>query len=310
MSLVRLALVVAAATGLAPVRERVVDLRSGQTLQWLSCDAPGRLPFAAPPPFVVFVHGTFHGAWCWAEAWLPRFAERHGIDAHAVSLRGTSASPNVNDGRPVKLSEHAADLSEALAAVAPGRPVHLVAHSFGGPVVVDALAEGLEDVAGLALLCSVPPRGNSPQVRRVLFSSLRDAWLITRAFALKTAGKNPDDANKVFFNGVLDDATAARYASRFQADGATGLDLGDYTRSLPRWPTDADGAWTRKPHDLKALVVGCGADFVVDEIAVREMAAFLRVDPVLIPDAPHDLMLAPGVAPAAADLVADWVLAS
>ena len=301
MAALRAVTLLATAAALAPpVSERVVTLKDGQRMQWLSCEPSTLNPFAPPPPTCVFVHGTFHGAWCWAEKWLPRFAGTHGIAAHALSLRGTSASPY---DKPVKLSQHAADLGEAIAALGLERPPHLVAHSFGGPVILDAVNEGL-DAAGLALLCSVPPSGNGPGVRRVLFRSLGEAWLITRAFALKTAGTNPDDANAIFFNGELDGDAAARYAARFRADGETGLDLRDYTKSLPRWPVDAAGAWTKAAP--KALVVGCGADRVVDDVAVRETGAFLRAEPTTLPGAPHDLMLA-DVADDAADLVAAWV---
>ena len=39
------------------------------------------------PPPLVFVHGSFHAAWCWAEHWLPFFS-RAGFDCYALSLLG------------------------------------------------------------------------------------------------------------------------------------------------------------------------------------------------------------------------------
>ena len=36
-------------------------------------------------PPLVFIHGSFHGAWCWAEHWLPFFAH-YGFDCYALSL--------------------------------------------------------------------------------------------------------------------------------------------------------------------------------------------------------------------------------
>lgn len=36
---------------------------------------------------LVFVHGSFHAAWCWAENWLPFFSQR-GYDCYALSLLG------------------------------------------------------------------------------------------------------------------------------------------------------------------------------------------------------------------------------
>ncbi|CAL9224414.1 unnamed protein product [Arabidopsis halleri] len=38
-------------------------------------------------PPLVFVHGSYHAAWCWAEHWLPFFSSS-GFDSYAVSLLG------------------------------------------------------------------------------------------------------------------------------------------------------------------------------------------------------------------------------
>ena len=42
---------------------------------------------AARPTPLLFVHGAWHGAWCWDEHFLDFFAA-HGYAAHALSLRG------------------------------------------------------------------------------------------------------------------------------------------------------------------------------------------------------------------------------
>ncbi|GKU97579.1 hypothetical protein SLEP1_g10712 [Rubroshorea leprosula] len=36
---------------------------------------------------LVFVHGSYHAAWCWAEHWLPFFSVS-GFDCYAISLLG------------------------------------------------------------------------------------------------------------------------------------------------------------------------------------------------------------------------------
>jgi len=40
---------------------------------------------------ILFVHGMWHAAWCWAEHFLPYFAQ-HGYVSHALSLRGHGGS--------------------------------------------------------------------------------------------------------------------------------------------------------------------------------------------------------------------------
>ena len=63
-------------------------LSTGLKMEWLKC---GVRTSVSPPP-VVFIHGTFHGAWCWEQHWLEHFSKA-GLEAHAISLRGTSGSP-------------------------------------------------------------------------------------------------------------------------------------------------------------------------------------------------------------------------
>ncbi|MCA9946237.1 MAG: alpha/beta fold hydrolase, partial [Anaerolineales bacterium] len=40
---------------------------------------------------LLFIHGAWHGAWCWEEHFLPYFAER-GYAVYAPSLRGHGQS--------------------------------------------------------------------------------------------------------------------------------------------------------------------------------------------------------------------------
>jgi len=46
-------------------------------------------------PPLVFVHGSYHAAWCWAEHWLPFFSSS-GYDCYAVSLLGQVHSQKGN----------------------------------------------------------------------------------------------------------------------------------------------------------------------------------------------------------------------
>jgi len=51
---------------------------------------PRSAPGERRPP-LVFVHGSFHAAWCWAEHWLPFFS-RAGFPCYALSLRAQGES--------------------------------------------------------------------------------------------------------------------------------------------------------------------------------------------------------------------------
>lgn len=45
----------------------------------------GVVEHSLPP--LVFVHGSYHAAWCWAEHWFPFFSAS-GFDCYALSLLG------------------------------------------------------------------------------------------------------------------------------------------------------------------------------------------------------------------------------
>jgi pimeloyl-ACP methyl ester carboxylesterase len=43
-------------------------------------------------PVLAFLHGSFHASWCWAEHYMPFFAER-GYECVSLSLQGTGGTP-------------------------------------------------------------------------------------------------------------------------------------------------------------------------------------------------------------------------
>ena len=100
----------------------------------------------------IFVHGAWHGAWCWNE--LGREFDRRGVAWRAVDL--PSAQPR---GDP---SASLVDDVAAVVACAPlDGPIVLVGHSYGGVVITEAapLIANLERLCYVAAL--VPNLGQS-----------------------------------------------------------------------------------------------------------------------------------------------------
>src|ERR1700730_10368479 len=73
----------------------------------------------APP--LLFVHGAWHGAWCWDEHFLEYFSQR-GFSAHAVSLRGHGESEGSGRLRFVRMSHFVDDLEQTVDAL-PAAPI-------------------------------------------------------------------------------------------------------------------------------------------------------------------------------------------
>ncbi len=116
----------------------------------------------AHPTPLLFVHGAWHGAWCWDQHFLDYFA-RHGFAAHALSLRGHGESEGRNRLRWTRLAEYVEDVAR-VARVLPRPPV-VIGHSMGGAVVQKYL-ETRAAAAGV-LLASVPPSGALPAALRL-----------------------------------------------------------------------------------------------------------------------------------------------
>jgi pimeloyl-ACP methyl ester carboxylesterase len=75
---------------------------------------------------LLFMHGAWHGAWCWAEHLLDYFAAQ-GYAAHALSLRGHGGSLGRDRLRWTSLSDYVVDVAQ-VASQLPKPPV-VIGHS-------------------------------------------------------------------------------------------------------------------------------------------------------------------------------------
>jgi pimeloyl-ACP methyl ester carboxylesterase len=128
----------------------------------------------AHPVPLLFVHGGWHGAWCWDDHFLDFFADA-GYRAVAVSLRGHGNSPTAKPLPSVSIADYLEDV-HSVADDLGGSPV-LVGHSLGGFVVQRYLEENSAPAA--VLVGSVPPqgvRGLALRVWRRRPSMTMEAW--------------------------------------------------------------------------------------------------------------------------------------
>jgi pimeloyl-ACP methyl ester carboxylesterase len=296
----------------ATVREEQVELSSGVCMQVMSC-----LPQQdTDKPVLMFLHGSFHAAWCWTEHFFPFFVSK-GYPVVAPSLRGTAKNVGTGgtfageDVKKVKIMEHVADL-EAFLEELPrivGRdavkPV-VICHSFGGLAVMKYLENNPENASrlgGIVTICSVPPSGNGQMTMRFLRRSLRDSWKITRGFAMKTCLTDAVLCRQLFFGGdkqVLDDGIVddfgvsdediGRYQGYFARNSEATIDLMDLAKKLPSSKV-VDGKAPFVAGLPPCLVMGAKDDFLVDREGLDETALYFGLDEPTIVDSPHDVML-------------------
>ncbi|XP_024975348.1 uncharacterized protein LOC112513344 isoform X2 [Cynara cardunculus var. scolymus] len=166
-----------------------------------------------PQPPLVFVHGSFHAAWCWAEHWLPFFSE-NGFDSYALSLLGQGESDAPAGSVAGSLQTHAACIADFIQKQTTSSPV-LIGHSFGGLIVQYYIANLEKDssgkLSGAVLVCSVPPTGNSGLVWRYLFSKPVAAFKVTMSLAAKAFQTSLPLCKETFFSRGMDDHLVLRF---------------------------------------------------------------------------------------------------
>ena len=101
-------------------------------------------PTERPP--LLFVHGSAHGAWCWAEHFLDYFAS-HGFNAHALSLRSHGGSGGRKRLRWASIADYVDDVARVAASL-PSAPIP-AGHSLSGMVVQQYLARHVAPAAVL-----------------------------------------------------------------------------------------------------------------------------------------------------------------
>jgi pimeloyl-ACP methyl ester carboxylesterase len=244
---------------------------------------PGRLP-------ILFVHGSYCGAWVWAETFLPYFA-RAGFAAYAVSLRGHGDSEG--DLAFASLSDYVEDVRAAIAHL--GGHCILVGHSMGGIVAQHCFGDG-DAVAALVLMASVPPSGLANSAMTLMMTA---PDLMIQFGLLQSLGPSAvtgDAIRRAILSDATPEAEVARLLPQFQTESHTiSLDL--MTPPPPRRPV------TARP----VLVLGGSADPMIPTADLREAAAFYDAELEIFDGAPHGLMLDSAWWQPTADRILAWL---
>lgn len=225
-------------------------------------------------PSLIFLHGSFCGAWVWAEHFLPHFAAA-GWHCLAPSLRGHGGSGGALDASGV--DDYVADLAEAVAELS-GPPI-LIGHSLGGLVAQRFAAR--QSCGGLVLLASVGPGGLGTSLAHMA------AWhpdLLVQLSRLQTFGPQAADA-EVIRRGLLSADfprdRAARYLPRFQRESHRAV----WEAMVPQWPFLA----LHPP--VRTLAVLGGQDAFIPWPEFAATAALWGAETALLDDVPHGMML-------------------
>ena len=201
-------------------QERQIPLATGVSMKvTLDTSAAADKDNNDDKPVLLFLHGSFHGGWCWTEYFFPYFV-RKGYRVVAPCWRGTGGTFAGEGVKKVQIQQHVADLESLLdqlpSLLGPSnttttttttqiiKPI-VIAHSFGSLAVMKLLElhpERTQQLWGIVMMCAVPPSGNG----RIIGRYLRKFWWrrsfkITRGFAMKQLLTDAPLCRELFFGG-------------------------------------------------------------------------------------------------------------
>lgn len=261
------------------------------TLQLLVRKPPSAQCKAVP---LLFIHGAWHGAWCWDEYWLPYFA-RQGYHCYALSLRGHGGSSSNKAMWRHGIDDYVADVETVCTQITQEHGCHpiLIGHSMGGFITQKYLET--HTVPAAVLLASIPHFG---------------AW----SFFLRTCCRHPLTLIKSIFSLQLVHFvnTPARTRPLFFSSGMPQADVERFTRMIgdEAWHMVLDVLLLKLPRRPKPgsplLVMGAGNDNVIHKWEVRSLARAHSTEANIIPNIAHDMMIDTRWQ-AAADEVLGWL---
>ncbi len=243
---------------------------------------------AAP---LLFIHGTWHGAWCWEENFLPYFAE-HGYRSHAIDLRGHGKSEGADRLRWIGITHYVSDVGQVVKRFE--EPPILIGHSMGG-LVVQKYLESNSKIPAAVLLAPVPPGG---VIRTTLSIAMRHPVELLKANAtmkLYLIVGTPELTREAFFSAYMHEEKVRTYHHRTQnVSYRAYLDM--MLLSLPR------------PGRVKTpmLVLGAANDTIFSPKEVKASAQAYRTQAEIFDDMAHDMMLEAGWQ-SVADRILSWL---
>jgi pimeloyl-ACP methyl ester carboxylesterase len=225
---------------------------------------------------LLFIHGKWHGAWCWDEHFLPYFAA-HGYDCTALSLRGHAGSEGYEKLRWTSIADYVSDVEQVTGQF--DAPPVIIGHSMGGFITQKYLESHHEHPAAV-LLTSIPPTGLWPTT----FLILRERPLVLlksiASLGLYPVVETPEVARWSLFSDDFPAELLEKYHPRLQNESFRSY-LDELGLNLVR----------TKRIKTPLLVIGAENDAVIKPGMIRNTAKIYATEAKIFPDMAHDVML-------------------
>jgi len=222
---------------------------------------------------IVFVHGAWHGKWCWDKYWTPTFKE-HGYDVVTFNLPGHDQAGRVKGINKYSFRDYVTSLEKTISAL-PSPPI-IIGHSMGGLIVQKYLQT--HPCQKAVLLASIPPYG---AIRTTLhFLKKSYAYPALLGLDLYRLVNTSEKASESFFSKDLPQEELKEYSKQLCSESYRAF----LNMLLPRIKVNYH---TKIP----MLVVAAENDTIFSIQHNQHTAKKYNADMIIMKDIAHDAML-------------------
>jgi pimeloyl-ACP methyl ester carboxylesterase len=205
-----------------------------------------RVALEGEGPLVLMVHGFPESWYSWRHQIGP-IAEA-GFTAAAIDVRGYGGSQKFSEVADFSMENIVADVRGVADALSPGRPVLLVGHDWGAPIVYNSALIHPDRFTALATLSvvytGVPARSFDDIIKEQFDDKNRffyQSYFREPGHAEAVFDPNPRDFLRKFYYIISGDVQASELTAAFAKDGGAALlDGMPDPNPFPAWLSDTD----------------------------------------------------------------------
>lgn len=222
---------------------------------------------------LLFVHGAWHGAWCWEENFMTFFAAQ-GYHCYALDLTKHGEPGKVKGINKIGLRTYVKDVEKAVSEI--NDDVIIVGHSMGGLVVQKFLEKHTCQKA--ILLAPAPTSGVLPTTVKLLTRGAMYPTLFT--LNLYRLINSPQKAKWTLFSNQIDASLLTHYTNKLGNESM----LAFLQMLIPR-------VKITKNSNIPMCVFAGDQDNLFTIKEMKSTARRFKADLQIIPSIAHDMML-------------------
>jgi len=222
---------------------------------------------------IVFVHGAWHGKWCWDKYFRAAFTEG-GYHVVTFDLPAHDTNGKIKGINKYSIGDYVKALETEVAQL-DSEPI-IIGHSMGGLIVQKYLEKNT--CKKVVLMASVPPYG----IIKTTLRFLKKAHTYPALLGLNLYGlvNSLEKSREAFFSKELSNEDLEEYTNKLCSESLKAF----LQMMLPRIKYNYH-------HKIPILVIGAKDDKIFLEAEVKATAKKYKADLIMFDNIGHDMML-------------------